>query len=269
MPSWINGKAGELLSILDRGLQYGDGIFETIAVKAGKAQYLGEHLQRLDSGCRQLGFPTLDTSALRCEIDIALTGQPTCVLKIIVTRGTGGRGYRPPKEVASIRILQVLPSPEYPPDFWAQGVALRLCEIRLGKNPRLAGIKTLNRLEQVLARMEWSEGDIFEGVMCDSDGMVVEATQSNIFWIRENILFTPDLSFCGVAGIMRQQVLLHAEMIGMDTQIVREPVSTLRDADEVFISSSLIGVMPVNRIETRQYSVGRYTNKLQQDIEKN
>jgi 4-amino-4-deoxychorismate lyase len=193
----INGEIKELFPATDRGLHYGDGLFETIAVINGRPTLWQAHMERLQCGCELLGIPLPDLQQLHEEASSLCSSEERVVLKLMITRGSGGRGYRPPQDVLSQRILFRYPWPDSP-DL-SHGIQLRVCQTPLACNPALAGIKHLNRLEQVLARAEWDDPAIHEGLMCDLDGRVKEGTMSNLFWVEDSQLFTPDLSRCGVA----------------------------------------------------------------------
>jgi 4-amino-4-deoxychorismate lyase len=259
----VNGEPGELIPVSDRGLLYGDGIFETIAVREGRPQHWQRHMNRLQAGCARLGIQPIENAQLAAEADGIINGADNGVLKLIVTRGSAGRGYRVAETAASTRIMQLHPWPEYPAACVEQGVKTRLCEIRLGHNPALAGIKHLNRLEQVLARQEWIDDDIREGLLMDADGNLVEGTMSNLFIVSDGALMTPDLSRCGVAGIMRTIVLELAEQQGLATRIGQISQQALAQADEVFLSNSLIGIWPVIAIGKSMYRQGKITVQLQ------
>jgi len=162
--------------------------------------------------------------------------------------------------------MQLHPWPEYPAANAEQGVKIRLCTTRLGDNPVLAGIKHLNRLEQVLARQEWMDDDIHEGLLMDADGNLVEGTMSNLFIVSNGVLMTPDLSCCGVAGIMRTIILEQAEQQGMDTRITKISRQALQEADEAFLSNSLIGIWPVIAMGESMYRKGSITLQLQKQL---
>jgi len=259
----VNGEPGELIPVSDRGLLYGDGLFETIAVRDGRPQHWLRHMNRLQAGCTRLGIQPFESAQLAAEADSIIKGADTGVLKLIVTRGSGGRGYRVAETNVSTRIMQLHPWPEYPAENAEQGVKTKLCEIRLGQNPFLAGIKHLNRLEQVLARQEWIDDDIREGLLMDTDGNLVEGSMSNLFIISDGVLMTPDLSRCGVAGIMRTIILELAEQQGLDPRITPISRQALAQADEVFLSNSLIGIWPVIAMDESMYRKGNITLQLQ------
>jgi 4-amino-4-deoxychorismate lyase len=260
----INGQATDGVSSLDRGLLYGDGVFETLAVEDGQPRFWLRHLARLKSGCGRLGIPLPEGKRLLEESLAVISGVERGVLKIIVTRGCAGRGYRPANDATPTRIIQLHPWPDYPETCRAAGVRVRLCRQRLGYNPALAGIKHLNRLEQVLARGEWDDPGILEGLLLDGDGCLVEGTMSNLFLIRDRVLMTPDLVRCGVAGILRTVVMELAAEVPMPLQIRALGLDDLRDADEVFLTNSIIGIWPVTAVEDRPYRRGVLTCRLQE-----
>jgi len=259
----INGQATDGISSLDRGLLYGDGVFETIAVEAGQPRFWLRHLARLSSGCERLGIPQPEGRRLLEESLAVISGIARGVLKIIVTRGCAGRGYRPATDAIPTRIIQLHPWPDYPETCSGSGVRVRLCRQRLGHNPALAGIKHLNRLEQVLARGEWDDPGILEGLLLDGDDRLVEGTMGNLFLIRDRVLMTPDLSRCGVAGILRSVVMELAAKVPMPVEVRALGLDDLQKADEVFLTNSIIGIWPVNAVEDRSYRRRALTCRLQ------
>ncbi|MDH3887453.1 MAG: aminodeoxychorismate lyase [Gammaproteobacteria bacterium] len=259
----INGRMTDCVASTDRGLLYGDGLFETIAVVEGEPGHWQQHLQRLQAGCARLGIEAVDELLLAEEYRQLVDGAGRAVVKIIVTRGPGGRGYRVPARPAPTRILQLHDWPDLPLACARQGVAVRMCDMRLGHNPRLAGIKHLNRLEQVLARQEWDDTGIMEGLLLDSGNHLVEGTMSNLFLVRDGVLLTPDLQRCGVAGIMRSQLLALADQLSINTEVCQLGMADLQAAEEVFICNSLIGIWPVISIDDRKYTRGIITSRLQ------
>lgn len=262
MLSWVNGAPGEQLSVRDRGLAYGDGLFETIAVRGGRIPLLARHMARLADGCRRLSIP-LDLVLIEHELQAfaGLLGEG--VAKLIVSRGEGQRGYAPPQPCQPLRILQAAPLPQYPAAHAEQGVRLFPCETRLAEQPLLAGLKHLNRLEQVLARAEWQDAECAEGLMRDSSGRVIEGVYSNLFLVVGGGLVTADLSRCGVAGVMRAEILQQAQLLGLSVELRDVSFDELLDADEVFLCNSLYGIWPVRALQERHWSVGPLTRKLQ------
>lgn len=261
----INGLFSESVPAQDRGLHYGDGVFETIAIQNGKHLCWEAHYLRLQAGCNRLGMQCPTPDLLSSEIRRLPLSGPRCVVKIIVTRGPGGRGYRPPDPApAPTRILGLYPWPDFPSAYATEGIKARICSTRLGVNPQLAGLKHLNRLEQVLARGEWDEPDIAEGLMLDTRGLVIEGTMSNLFCVKDNVLITPDLSACGIAGIVRGCILELSAQLAMQVSIRTMTETELYTADELFLCNSVIGVWPVREIEQRIFTIGPHTREIRE-----
>lgn len=264
----LNGQPDAPLTVDDRGLTYGDGLFETIAVRGGEPQHLELHLARLREGCARLRLPFTDWPALAAEIRRLAEGRDRAVVKAIVTRGPGGRGYRPPSETRCTRIVALHAWPDWPDAWKREGVAVRLCSTRLAGNPALAGLKHLNRLEQVLARAEWDDPGIAEGLMLDTEGRLVEGVMTNLFFVMEGELRTPSLERAGVAGIMRRRILEAAPRLGHACRMVAGPTpEELWRADEVFVCNSVAGIWPVIRCADRQWRIGSVTRRLMEALE--
>lgn len=266
----VNGQTADTIAAQDRGLLYGDGVFETIAVSDGEALALDEHLIRLRAGANLLRFPEIDYSVLLDEISEAVEQQGSFVLKIILTRGTGGRGYQSPGvETVPNRIIYRYDWPQaYTAELYKDGMHAIFCKTRLGHNPALAGVKHLNRLEQVLARSEWDNADIHEGIVCDLDGNVIEGCSSNLFLVNENTLTTPSLDHCGVHGVMRKLILNAAAEAGLDTQVKSVKPDDLYSADELFFCNSLLGLCHVRTLLKHEYSSSTVTSRLRNTLVK-
>jgi len=262
MLSWIDGCPADALSLRDRGLAYGDGVFETVAVKAGLPLLFERHLQRLDVSCQRLAI-ALDLDVVRAEMTRFATELGSGVMKLIVTRGDSQRGYGPAPDTQSRRILQGGPLPVYPASHALQGVHLFACTTRLAEQPLLAGMKHLNRLEQVLARSEWQDSEHAEGLMCDTSGRLIEAVYSNLFLVIDGGLVTADLSRCGVAGVMRAELLDQARNLGVAVDIRDLHPTDLALADEVFVCNSVYGIWPVRGFAEFNWSAGSLTRELQ------
>ena len=248
MKVWVNGRPGTGVDARDRGLQYGDGLFETMCVRRRGVRLLDWHLERLLEGYARLMIDPPEQRRLRREIEQAAARRQSAVLKLIVTRGVGARGYRPSGVERSTRILMLDALPRAPTAGGERPVRLRVCATRLGPNPRLAGMKTLNRLESVLARSEWSDARIREGLMLDDAEHVVCGTMSNVFSRRGDVLMTPLLDRCGVAGVMRRWVMGAAALRGLRPIEKRLRLADLVAADEVFVTNALMGVVPVGEV---------------------
>lgn len=259
----INGESKEHIEISDRGFQYGDGLFETIEVRNGQAVFLERHLDRLNSGCRRLSIPPPNHELLSIEAKELCKHAEQAVLKIIITRGSGGRGYRQPDEIQPTRVLSLHPFPDYPSSYKEQGIVARFCNTRLGLNPALAGIKHLNRLEQVLARAEWNDPDIQEGLMLDINDHVIEGTMTNLFYFKNDTLYTSSLELAGVAGIMRGIIIDLASK--HDLSLIEHTFTKdeLLSADEIFICNSIVGIWPVKQIADTRFLAGLKTKQIQ------
>ena len=254
----VNGIPQTHIEIGDRGFQYGDGLFETLTVHDGKAVFLQQHLDRLTTGCQRLHIPAPDLDALRAEINQLCQSVKSAVLKIIVTRGSGGRGYRQPDDIQTTRVLSLHPFPNYPDSYAQQGITARFCTTRLGLSPTLAGLKHLNRLEQVLARAEWNDEKIQEGIMLDINNQVIEGTMSNLFYSKNNQLYTAELTQSGIAGIIRGMIMNHESVIEH-----RFDSAELFTADELFVCNSVIGLWPIRQLDQYTFKVGHKTQHLQ------
>jgi 4-amino-4-deoxychorismate lyase len=244
----INGLPGEQLNANDRGLLYGDGVFRTMRVRDGQILHWQQHYNKLQHDCSALAIACPAIQILRVELDQLIQTRPDGVAKIIITRGIGSRGYTPPVRPVVTRILNVSPAPVYPDSFASSGVSMHICSLRLGHQSRLAGIKHLNRLENVLAAAEWDDANIAEGLLMDESGHIIEATRSNLFLVKDGALFTPDLSRCGVAGLQRERVMDWARHGGIRCDIADLQLDDLLAADEVFVVNSIIGLWPVREM---------------------
>ena len=260
MHSLVNGREQEHIELGDRGLQFGDGLFETLCVRAGQARYWDRHMARLHAGCQRLGLPPPDVQRLHFEVGRLIRQQPHGVAKILITRGPGGRGYSPPPDIEMNRIVRYLPCPVIP----AEGLRLTRCTTTMGRNPRLAGIKHINRLEQVLASQELTALEADEGLLADSEGLVIEGTRSNLFLVCQGELVTPDLGQCGVAGVLRSVVLDTCAAAGIACQVREVRWSDVEQAEELFMTNSLMNLQPVIQFAGRALAVGERTRQLQQ-----
>jgi 4-amino-4-deoxychorismate lyase len=249
----VNGKPGNLISIRDRGLLYGDGVFRTLRATQGKVQHWLLHYQKLQHDCTALGIACPDVGLLSAELNDLLARHPNGVVKLIVTRGEGTRGYAPPACVEPTHLWDVSSFPEYPADWAIHGIKARLCQLRLSQQPRLAGIKHLNRLENVLAAAEWNDEKIAEGLLLDADGNVIEGTRSNLFLVSQGELITPDLSLSGVAGVQRDCVIAWSIQHNMPLQIRDVGLDEVLHADELFVVNSIIGLWQIRELEQRSW----------------
>ena len=267
----VNGVLGAQVSPLDRGFAYGDGVFETCKMLHGKIPLWHLHKERLLKSCQKLLIPVaidlVEAQLASLIASLATTDIANAVVKFTVTRGQGGRGYRAPDSVSPTIVIGVFPAANYPQSHFSEGVSVRLCNQRLSCNPSLAGLKHLNRLEQVLARAEWQDDAIAEGILLDTQSNLIEAVFSNIFLIKNGELVTPDLSEAGVAGIMRRFIIeTLAPQVGLMVRVKRLTITDLLSADAVFLCNSLYGIWPVQKIlgeQTHSFDIGAITPDLQ------
>ncbi len=250
----VNGRPADLISIHDRGLLYGDGVFRTLCVKRGELKHWPRHHRKLQHDCAALGLQCPEADVLYAELQQLIHREADAVAKIIITRGTGERGYFPPPDAAPTRVVSVAPIPPFPGHYATEGIALRICRLRLGHQPALAGVKHLNRLENVLAAAEFRGGEFPEGLLLDGEENVIEGIRSNLFMLKDGILMTPDLSFCGVAGVQRERVMEWASIHGVPLHIRRCGLGELLASEEIFLVNSVIGLWPVRELAGRTWS---------------
>ncbi|RPE81265.1 aminodeoxychorismate lyase [Vulcaniibacterium tengchongense] len=241
----------------DRGLAYGDGLFETMRAHRGALPWWPAHWARLARGADALRLPLPAQAQVREEAARLLAGGDG-VLKLVVTRGGGGRGYAPPAPATPTWILSRHPLPPPPP---REGLALRWCETRLATQPALAGLKHCNRLEQVLARGEWDDPGIHEGLMRSVEGDAVCATAANLFALRDGAWRTPRLDRCGVAGVCRAWVLEAVQ--AREARLGADEVET---AEAVFLCNAVRGILPVARLGPRAWSPHPQVAELQRRL---
>ncbi|MBV8042157.1 aminodeoxychorismate lyase [Pluralibacter sp.] len=249
----INGAECNVLPVNDRSVQFGDGCFTTARVVAGQIAFLDQHLHRLQDACQRLFIPFAHWVLLADEMRQVARESQNGVLKVIITRGAGGRGYSAAGCLQPTRILSVFASPSHYPRWQEEGVTLGLSPIRLGRNPHLAGLKHLNRLEQVLIRTHLEQTDADEALVLDSDGWVTECCAANLFWRAGDVVFTPRLDQAGVDGIMRRHCMSHLAQSRFRVVEVNARVESVRQADEVVICNALMPVIPVRTFAEVHY----------------
>jgi 4-amino-4-deoxychorismate lyase len=285
---WVDGENQQTIDILDRSFQYGDGCFTTMLVRDGQVQYFHDHQYRVDECLKVLGIPGLDWNVVNLWVDNALQHIQDNALhgiknldgsmnnqvknkphneksgiKLHVSRGTGGRGYST-KNIAKPTIT--ISTFDYPSHYsvWQDvGVELGICQQALGLSPLLAGHKHNNRLEQILMKGEMDQADEVDGVVLDILGNVIETTMANLFWRKGQIIYTPQLTQNGVAGVVRKQVLTALNHAELPVTIGDYCLSQLMQADEVFMTNSILGIAPITRISDTKFDIGTITRRLQ------
>ncbi len=267
MTDWFsNGEAAEFIAASDRGFQYGDGLFETVAIRDGKARLWNYHLDRLAKGCERLAIkmPAHDDLLRGVMYAVQESKVPAAysVAKIVVSAGSGRRGYG--RSFAATPSLLFGAFSAFPPaiEFYRDGIDTVICQTRLAIHSATAGIKTLNRLEQVLARSEFIEDNTFEGLTMDADDNIICGTMSNVFFVRDKSISTPPLDRCGVEGVMRRHVIETLAEQGIQTSIQTTSLTDMSEVDEVFLSNSQFGVMPVKRCMEMQWPAGEVTRRV-------
>lgn len=264
----VNGIETDTLSVHDRGLHYGDGLFETISFINGQSLLWERHLNRLQRGCDLLTLPIPEITSLSEEASRVVGDAAQCVVKIILTRGIGGRGYRLPEDISTTRIVASYPWPSYPENYSTEGIITKICKTRILANPQMAGLKHLNRLDNVMACQELDRPDITEGIMLDYHDHVIEGTMTNIYAVKNGKIRTPDLSQCGVAGVMRELIFEIADKLNIGYSVDGMSVDDLEQADEVFLSNSIIGIWPVRQIDEIRYAPGPVTLRLSEEVQR-
>lgn len=261
----INGQAEAGLSPLDRGLAYGDGVFRTLKTRDGKPLWWADQYARLADDCAALALDCPEQATLAAEIAIVARAWREAAVKITVTRGVGARGYAAPDPATVTRIVAAAALPDYAHHL-RDGVRVRWCTLRLARQAELGGIKHLNRLHNVLARREWSDADIAEGLLCDDTGAVIGGTMTNLFVMRAGRLSTPDIRLSGIAGVTRSRVLRVAAAHAIALTIARIEVADILAADEVFLGNSIAGLWHVTRLEDRRWGAPTWTDQFRQWI---
>ena len=253
------------LSPLDRGLAYGDGVFETMRTVNAQIPWWPRHQARLRAGCEALAIPYPDTAIE--DALASLTGEGTGVCKLMVTRGIGGRGYLPPATVTPTVLVQQSAMPVWPAHLLKQGITTGLCRDYLHPEPA-AGHKHLNRLPQVLARAEVARRGWHEGILLNPRQQPLEATSMNLFARIDDHWWTPDLqkASAGVNGVLRGWLLDHWQQSGTPFKVDLRPLSALRRADGVFLGNSVVGIVPVARLGVWRWPIPASVLALQAQV---
>ena len=267
----INGIASDYLDINDRSIHYGDGLFETILCENNKLYYWQQHFQRLQASASQLQISCPQEQLLLDDIiKLLMNNKPgaACVIKIIVSRGTGERGYKFPKNTTASRFVLHSDLETAHSSLLSQQLLsgeLFICKQQVSINENLAGLKHLNRLENVLARNEWQDrakDKFIDGLMHNANHHIIEGTMSNLFAIKGKKLFTPDLSLSGVRGVMRDAIITIASKNNIEVVVTEMTIDELFAMDELFISNSLIGMKSVTKLGDATYDKQEVTNMI-------
>ncbi|MCL1042285.1 MULTISPECIES: aminodeoxychorismate lyase [Shewanella] len=268
---WINGQRNTSVSALDRGLAYGDGLFATMRCQGGEIAFLENHLLRLAQGAKRLGIPWQATQALRSQLAEACAQGDTqysndFCLKLLISRGVGGRGYMPPQSPQLTEVISLHEIPAHYRQWQETGIRLQTSQVRLAKQALLAGIKHLNRLEQVLIRAQALAEGFDDWLVCDTDTGIVEASMANLFFIQGQTLVTPSLHFSGVAGVMREQLILWFVAAGFNVEARQVLPSELAKFDHVLASNSLFGAVGITQIDNHSFSLSPLLANIRQEL---
>lgn len=264
----VNGEISRFVPTSNRGLNYGDGVFETMVVHHGTPRWWQAHMDRLGIGCKRLGMQMPQQAVLLREVKTASAGLASAVVKIVLTRQGQARGYGFEANSDCDRIISAHSMPENLSESVFKGCQARICDLRLAIQPALGGIKHLNRLEQILATAEDYDEGVSEGILLDHEDNVISAISANLFIVMGQRLLTPRLDRCGVRGVVRGKIL---SVFKSRSEQRRIQPDFLREAHEVFICNSVRGVVPITRIDTQDYEIGPVTRELQgwyQDCER-
>ena len=258
------GERAPIVSPLDRGFHFGDGLFETIACVHGKARFLSLHLDRLTAGCKRLNIDVGDVNVIQTEVEHAAAATDVSLIKLMVTRGPAtARGYAWSGRETATRVLFRYAWPQEDSRAQREGAAVRVSAMRLGENAALAGMKHLNRLEQVIARSQVPSADAAELLLFSSSGQLISGTMSNAFLVRDGHLITPRVDRCGVAGVMRRVVMREAAKAGIAVEEGTVSEADLDATREIFLTNARIGVWPVRSVDSRSLPVGAITQRIQ------
>ena len=243
------------IDIAERGLAYGDGHFTTAKISEGKIEHLALHIARLEHAHHVLGLAKtvaeIDSKRLRAYLTRVSVDYDMAVIKVIITSGAGGRGYaRTGLDTLNIYV-QISPFPQQYNLWQEQGLHIGLGQFVLSSNPSLAGLKHLNRLEQVLIKDELEQRDEQDILLCDQGGHVIEASSANVFWFKNDQWYTPDLSASGVDGVYRQFILSKID----DIHVGHYSSSELENVETMFICNSLMEVMPIAKYKSVPLSI--------------
>lgn len=261
--SYIDGNEG-VVAASDRGLAYGDGLFETMVAIDGRIRWLDYHLERLMLGCQRLAIPEPPRETLVNELLARVWPDGQCIVKLVLTRGSGPRGYSPPMDPTPVIIISVAKATHLGDGLTE--TSAQVLDFRLSENEKLAGIKHLCRVEQVLARLELAEREAAEGVLLSRSGLVVGCTSANLFLIAEGRVLTPAVRTAGISGVMRRVVLEHCERIGMQTVEVNIEASALARADELFLTNAVVGIRSISSLDGRRTASNAVARQLSEAI---
>ncbi|MGB3725960.1 MAG: aminodeoxychorismate lyase [Glaciecola sp.] len=239
----------------DRALNYGDGCFTTMYAQNGRVLLLDAHVQRLYRDAVRLGFllthEELSKYVTEHLSSIISDSQQPCVIKLLLSRGSGGRGYALPDEPRYKLIISITPIDAFTILNHYEDVALCLgvASIRLSHQPQLAGIKHLNRLEQIMAKRELATiTDCDDLLMLAPNEHVIEATSANLFFYKDKQWYTPALDNCGVAGVMREALIAYFKQRNVTLHVGHYTLAQVAQADCLCLTNAIRVIQPVKAL---------------------
>lgn len=235
----------------DRGLAFGDGVFSTAKIINGSVAHLDKHMQRLQTACQRIAIIKINWQQLEGELIKLAKGYQRACLKVIISAGESQRGYSRVGGQGANIIITVSNFPSHY-DAWEQkGISVGISSIKLGLNPLLAGLKHLNRLEQVLIRAELDALPFDDVLVTDINGDIIETNCANVFWLADGQWHTPKLDNAGVNGIIRDRILVQNPAIIESNY----PMESLDNVEAMFISNSLHGIIGVHTFDGRKLNL--------------
>lgn len=262
---WVNHVENGLISPFDRGVAYGDGVFATMRTASSDMPagilFLDGHISRLLQSCERLSIKWHPSDLLIQQLILLAQQYPQHCIKLLLTRGVGGRGYQAPLSANVTEVVSVHPIPEHYLDWQQSGISLASSPICLGRQPLLAGIKHLNRLEQVLIKSQPLHSTHQDWLVFDCDGNVIESSMANIFVVKNGHVFTPAITHAGVSGVMRETLIDTLLCQGLSVMATQLTLGDIQAADNIFITNSLFGIVDVTAIDDFQFSRWTQTSR--------
>jgi len=265
VPVWVNKVENGTINPFDRGVAYGDGVFATMRTASAdmpaEILFLEGHLARLQQSCERLGIEWCVSDSLMHQLTQLAQQHPQHCIKLLLTRGVGGRGYQAPLNAKVTEIVSLHAIPAHYLDWQQSGITLASSAIRLGRQPLLAGMKHLNRLEQVLIKSQPLPNNHQDWLVFDRKGYVVESSMANIFVVKNNQVLTPAITHSGVSGVMREMLIAALLCDGIAVMATQLTLSDITAADCIFITNSLFGVIDITAIDDFQFSRWTHTSR--------
>ncbi|MBM7074035.1 aminodeoxychorismate lyase [Shewanella sp. 202IG2-18] len=265
---WINGQQGKLIDVSDRGLNYGDGLFLTMRVnQEGQILFFNSHISRIEQAVIRLniknetGFWQLPTSQ-KILLEIIAEANPNRGIKLLISRGSGGRGYSALNCTNITTVITIFDFPTNYQKLQQTGLNLTLSDIRLAQQPKLSGMKHLNRLEQVLIKSQLLPNGFQDWLVTDNDNQIIESSMANLFFYLDDKWYTPSLCNSGVAGVMRERVIYALLDLGFNVEVSDVGIEALNKIEHIFMTNSLMGVVDVKQVDQHCFEAWDSTSML-------